>query len=288
MRLLLLLGIWVFGTISPLLSEKPTFVFAPLPMEKVEEVMRQYRPMLDYIGEELGWKIRMSYSTDYGEMLRKITSGKVDFAYLGPLPYVMLKEQYPHIKPLVRFLNSRGEEFYTCSLMVRDDEDILGLEQLKGHKIALTQPLSTCGYLMSASMLNTSGIDIKTMPYYYAGSHANSVLSVVLGEADIGGMKTAIGRRYRHLGVHLIARSKPLPGFVLVANTKTVGPDVQQKLQSLLLGLDPFLEPDDAFITRLWGKNLRNGCVPANDQDFLEIKKLLRKFPIPQKDVSYE
>ena len=255
---------------------------APLSMEKSDTVVQQYKPMLDYLEQRTGHRLVIVYSSNYADMLHKIETGEIDVAYLGPLPYVALRKQYPHIEPLVRFLNRDGEATYTCSIVTRSDSGIDSLHALSGKTIALTQPLSTCGYLMSEALLRKEGSSMQSgMAYSYTGSHVNSLLAVILGERDVGGAKTNIAEKYTHFGLKILATTPDLPGFLLIANTKTLPAEVRSRIREALLALKPLNNAKERALTASWGVQLRYGTVPARPGDYDLIEKALSDIKIP-------
>lgn len=259
-----------------------TVRFAPLSMEKSDTVMQQYRPMLDYLEKETGDRFSVVYSPNYADMLHKIEQKEIDLAYLGPLPYVALRKKYTHIEPLVRFLNRNGRATYTCSIITRSDSDIDSLEGLAGRTIALTQPLSTCGYLMSERLLRQAGSSMeKGVRYAYTGSHVNSALSVILGESDVGGLKSNISRKYTHFGLKVLASTSDLPGFLLVANTKTLSREQITRLRKALLALRPLENAEERALTASWGAQLRYGAIAAKRSDYDMIEEALDEITIP-------
>ena len=55
------------------------------------------------IRKRLNKKIEIFYSDSYEQILEEFKKSKIDIAYLGPLPYVKLKESYDYAYPLVHF-----------------------------------------------------------------------------------------------------------------------------------------------------------------------------------------
>lgn len=139
------------------LYAKDTLTFAPLPMENIKTVFIQFNPMIKYLEKKLNKKIILDYNNNYADILKKIIEKKIDIAYLGPLPYIELKEKYPSTIPLVHFKSSDGKIFYTCSIITFGTSDTR-IENIINKKIALTQPLSTCGYLSVDALLKNQKI----------------------------------------------------------------------------------------------------------------------------------
>ncbi len=256
-----------------------TLSFAPLPMEAPETVVQQFRPMLTQLEQQLGVQIRIDFSADYAEILRKFETGAVDIAYLGPLPYLELRERFAQAQPLVHFLEASGKPTYTCAIVAPVD-GLASLKGLTGKKVALTQPLSTCGYLSTSGLMREAGADIEQNAYRYLDKHDEVALAVTRGEFDLGGVKTAIGKKYAHMGLAVLAETAPLPSFALIANGRTVSPERAKSITQALTALDA--KGKDRDILQTWGENLRHGAVPAYDSDYDALRKLRGVKPIPQ------
>lgn len=262
-------------------AQSETLVFAPLPMEAPETVVKQFRPMLNYLEQRLpGLEFRIDYSSDYQEVLDKLRQGRVDVAYLGPLPYVALKSQFGAATPLVHFLEKSGQPSYTCAIVSASGKT--RLKSLKGATVALTQPLSTCGYLATDGLLQQAGSSLMAQQYRYLNQHDAVALAVAGGEFELGGIKTAIARQYAHLGLQVVAETAPLPSFALIANGQKISPQRQQQLRQALTRLRPLQHEADRAVTQGWGNNIRHGAVNASDADYEPVRALRRRARIPE------
>lgn len=250
--------------------------FAPLPMESPETVASQWKPALDYLGKALGTRLRIEYSESNATILEKFEAGKLDLAYLGPLPYVVLKERFPAAVPVAHFNEKDGQPYYTCAIVVLAERK-LAAKDLRGKTIALTNPYSTCGYLATDGMLRRAGSDLEKNRYRYFNQHDAVALAVARGDYDAGGLKTAIGNKYAHLGLQIVAESPPLTSFALVANGERLSPERIAALRAALIGAEPAQRAT-------WGDNIRHGAVPAADQDYDAVRKLRARANIPEKD----
>lgn len=248
--------------------------FAPLPMETPETVASQWKPVLDHLGKALGVPLRIEYSESYTTILQKFRAGKLDLAYLGPLPYVALKENFPAATPIVHFNEKNGQSTYTCAIVALAERK-LATKNLRGKKIALTQPLSTCGFLLTDGLLHRSGSGLENNRYRYLDKHDAVAIAVARGDYDAGGLKTAIGLKYAHLGLTVVAESPPLPAFAMIANGERVSAARIAEIRAALLGADTAQRA-------AWGDNIRYGVVPASDKDYDVVRKLRGHRNIPE------
>ncbi len=234
-----------------------TLTFAPMPMSSPEAVVSQFLPMLQYLGKEIGAEFRIDYPESNTVIIERFREGKIDLAFLGPLPYIELKKLHPEAQPLVFFNDSSGQPFYTCSL-VAGAENRLSPGALRGRRIALTQPFSTCGYLAVESLLRKAGSSLEKNRFRYLGPHDEVALAVVRGEFEAGGVKTSTARKYLPLGLEIIAESPPLPAFALIANGMTLSPERIDAICKALCRLKPLIDPNARATVASWGAELRH------------------------------
>lgn len=262
-KLLMFLTLQISSLIA---SELPTLVFAPLPMENKEAIYKTFAPLTNYLSQTLHVTIHYDFSDSYDALLAKIAAGKVDMAYLGPLPYVTLRKNYPFVTPLVHFKEASGDASYTCSIIGLKD-DLKELTTMRQTPIALTDPLSTCGYLSTEGLLKSMHNSLENNLYRYVQKHDEVALEIIRGKYQYGGIKTAIAKRYQHLGIMILASTEPLPGFAMIANTKRLSPETLTQLQRALL-------QTNQIDKNAWGESVKYGCVEANDQDYEALRTL--------------
>jgi phosphonate transport system substrate-binding protein len=104
------------------------------------------------------------------------------------------------------------------------------------------------------------------------------VLKAVLkGQYDAGAVRDSVAKKYRKLGIEVIAESEPIPTGPLV-----VGPGISfvvtEKIKNALLELDP----NDANHQKVLGRlddDLRNGFMPSSDEDYAGIRAQINAVP---------
>ncbi len=257
------------------LTMQPVFSvirLAPLPTINSQSILKQYEPMARYLSSAIGEKIEIAYYADYRQVVTALRDGEVQLAVLGPVPYVMARREQRAIIPLVRFLESNGEEEYTCTLFVREKSTVREAGLIKNLDISLPQKLSTCGYFGAEEILRSYSLSVKQNRFSYAGSHSNVVLSILLGESDAGVVKTSIFRQYIHHGLVPLAETKPFPGFALASLEHGLLGAQKEKIIRALTVLNPRTNLRDKKLMASWSAELRNGAIRANPEDYAPME----------------
>nr|WP_321267085.1 PhnD/SsuA/transferrin family substrate-binding protein [uncultured Sulfurimonas sp.] len=236
--------------------------FAPLPTKKASKNIEDFLPMNSYLKEKLSIDIKYVYKDDYQEILNGFKDGSIDMAYLGPLPFLALRDEYMFVKPIISFKEKNGSSKYRCVLAKFKNDKF---DKNSKIKVALTQPLSTCGYLMTNLLLKENfNIELKKQKYDYKMSHTNALTSVAKGEFLIAGAKESIAKKYSSLGIEIIAKSKLIPGFCLVVNTQTLSLGQIKEIEDALFSL-----PQEKY--KSWKGVTAYGVEKTNIDDYKEL-----------------
>lgn len=253
-----------------------TLKLAPLPMSSSVETTKIFLPFARHLHKITNRTIELIHFTNYEDILLSLKTNQIDLAYLGPLPYSSISMKANNIKPLIGFYESDGSKGYHC-VLIASSIDILNYHNLKGKKIDLTQPLSTCGYFMTSQLLeHVSANGIEDLKYRYVKKHTKVAQNVAKGKALLGGVKDDVAKRFESLGIRILRTSERLPGFVLVANTNTIPKEQIENLQKELLNTPK-------SIYSKWGKKISYGMFEAKSKDFEKIRRKLKNMKIPQK-----
>lgn len=256
------------------LNAKP-IIFAPLPQSNTQKVFEDFNPMILYLEKMLNEHIEFRYEKQYDDIIEQFKANKIDIAYFGPLPFVALQKKFPSALPIITFNESDGKSGYHC-VLVKFAKDTVHFQENPRTKVALTQPLSTCGYTKTKLLLKERyNQDLSKMLYRYVGKHDEVALSVIRGEFLLGGMRESIAQEYTSLGLEIIATSPLLPGFSLVVNTQTLSPEQIEAIKKALLSA-----PKEVYET--WGKELSYGMNEPNHKLFNLLSAEILEFEVPQ------
>lgn len=249
----------VFFAYAVSANDTSTINFAPLPTKKADKNIKDFLSMNSYLEDKLSLKFNYIYKKDYSDILQGFKNQTIDLAYLGPLPLLLLNKQYQHAEPIVAFKSKNGSSKYRCVLAKFKKDTFIKDWRIK---VALTQPLSTCGFLMTSKLLKEQyNVDLNEQQYHYTMSHTNALLAVMKGEFLLAGAKDSIAEKFKSLGMEIIAQSELLPGFSLVANKKTLSAKQINAIRDSLLTVSQETR-------RRWKGNGSYGMVGTNIKDY--------------------
>lgn len=169
----------VFGNDSDTKPPKH-FSFGVVPQFDAAYILAAWRPILDKLESETGYKFQLTGSVNIPDFENKLANGIFDFAYMNP--YHMVKTSRNEIyKPLARDI----ERLLYGIIVVRNDSDFHDIRQLDGKYIAFPAPNALAASLMPRAIL-TSDLKMSIKPIYVQ-SHSSVYLNVALGRAAAGG-----------------------------------------------------------------------------------------------------
>lgn len=227
--------LFIFFTTTLLSNETSrSIVFAPQILNDSRKAAEFY-PLFKYIEKISGIKTNFIFEKNYSTILEKFNNDQIDITFLGPLPLVKLSQKNKNYQPIITFIQKDGQTTYSCVLTKFENDK---LDFNKKIRVALTQALSTCGYYMSSKLLSKEfNIKLEEQKFAYTKTHGNALLKVLENKFDIAGAKDDVAKEFESLGMKIIAKSKPLPGFSLVVNTKTLSKKQIKLLQELILSI---------------------------------------------------
>lgn len=237
--------------------------FAPLPTKKASKNIEEFIPVSKYLEKKVNIKFDYIVKKDYKDILDSFKNGTIDIAYLGPLPLVYLRQNYKHMKPIISFKQSNGSEKYRCVIAKFKNDKYKTDQKIK---VALTQPLSTCGYYMTQKLLKKRyNINLDNHLYNYEMSHYKALSASLRGDYFISGAKDSIALKYESLGMEVIEKSDLLPGFSLVVNTKTVSKKDIEKIENTLLSI-----PKKQY--KSWTGIASRGMIKSSIEDYKDLE----------------
>jgi phosphonate transport system substrate-binding protein len=243
-------------------------VFVVHPYDTPSRLYARYRPLTLYLGGLIGRPVRLVIARTYDEQIAMIASGRADYAYLGPTPYVRARERAP-VEILVGE-SEGGQAFYQSALVVRADSRIQQVAQLAGKRVALGAEISMSSAVAPKQMLAQAGLGRADLAdVVHLDRHERVALAVLHGDFDAGGLRLDIARTYLHRGLRILATSQPLPPHIIAASPNVPADDARRVRLALL-------HPDAAGREALAALGPGTGFVEVEDAHYTVVRRMER------------
>lgn len=199
------------------------------------------------LGAMSGVDIALQAVDAYFDLARMLHEGKLDLAWLAPVPFLSLALQ-SRVVPLAAI---RGAP-YQSALIVRADSALSGAKAVLRRRAGWVDPYSAAGFIVPRVQLARLGIDprVSFSRETFYGSHDAVVDAVVSGACDFGATYAWKGRDEVLHGpwtatsapVRVLAAFGSIPPDVIAARSD-VDRDVRK---SIVRGLKRMMMIDDA------------------------------------------
>jgi phosphonate transport system substrate-binding protein len=247
--------------------------FGVIPAEASQEISARFKPLVDHLERKLGLKVKAYLGADYAAVVVGLQSGKVDFAYLGPLSYVTAARQ-GGAEAFAREDTLKTGAGYSGVIVSKASSKIKKLEDARGKSFAFVDPQSASGYLLP--MIHFLQ-DKKFKPEQFfknvkfGGSHEANIEAVIDGDIDVAAtndreIEIAIkdGEIKSASDLNVLWKSQPIPTAPL-AYRKELPASLKTALREAVLGFQ-----DKKALERIGLK----GFMPATDAEYEPIRKL--------------
>ncbi len=199
-------------------SDPDTLKVALLPDENAATIIKNNKPLKDYLEKRLNKKIELVVTTDYSSMIEAMRHGRLDMAYFGPLSYVLAKTK-SDIEPFAA-LEKDGSTTYQSVVIANIEAGINDFADIKGKNMAYGDTASTSSHLIPKSLLADKGLWAKQdYEEHFLGAHDAVAIAVQNGHAQAGGLsrpifESLVARKMISLDkVKVLGYSKPFPQY---------------------------------------------------------------------------
>lgn len=242
-----------FLLLTATLSQAETVLrVSAIPDESPTELQRKFKPLGDYLEQQLGMKVEFTPVSDYAAAVEGLVNHKLDLVWFGGFTFVQAKVRSDNqVTPLVQ--REEDERFKSVFITTRDD--IKQLSDLKGKTLSFGSESSTSGHLMPRSFLLAANInpDIDLKRIAFSGAHDATVAAVAGGKVDAGALNISVWEKLVGLGkvdtkqVHVFYTT---PGFYdynwSVRNDMPAA--LREKLSKAFLALDKNVPRDQEIL----------------------------------------
>lgn len=246
-------------------------VLGTYPSELPSEELEKIKPIRAGLERRLlaaGYRVEIDIQIfqSYEEAIQFLVSGKVDFVRMGPVNYVLAKQQKPSLK-LLAMETQNGSRFLTGYIFVPGNSPIRTLKDLRGKVIAFGSPNSTTGRYYPQAALVEAGIYASDLAgFRYLQRHDKVFKGVGEGGFDAGASNEVTFKKY---GMDkkfrpIFTMKSPAHAWAARADFPTGAAD---QLVRALLDLTP------AEMEAL----SRDGVVSATDADFDRVREVMKR-----------
>jgi phosphonate transport system substrate-binding protein len=238
-----------------------------------------YSSFLHYLEVNTGYKFTIRFTEGYEDTAKNLGKGITDLAAIGSVNYIIAKNKY-NVDCLVMGLNNDRRPEYRAVIFTKPNSSIKYLKDLRGKSFAFGNKYSTQGHIIPRKMLEDAGLSLADLKdYAFTGSHKNTVLAVINGKYDAGGIQDNLANRLVKEGkIKIIAISKPYPSS-LIAYNKGLSSSTLKKIKNVLLSFDP--KGRDAPFLIDWEKTeMPGGFTECSEERLREVESLVIRYKL--------
>ena len=248
-KLFAALGLATFALLGAAAHAAPnpdpeTLKVALLPDENASTVIKNNKPLEEYLEKTLGKKIELIVTTDYSSMIEAMRHGRLDLAYFGPLSYVLARQK-SEIEAFAA-IQQKGSTTYQSVLVANTGAGINSIADIAKKNVAFGDKASTSSHLIPKSVLAENGLKSgESYKEHFVGAHDAVAIAVQNGHAQAGGLSKPIFESMVQRGlidankVKVLAESKPFPQYPWTMRSN-LNPALKEKIRAAFLGIkDP-------------------------------------------------
>jgi phosphonate transport system substrate-binding protein len=249
---------------EPAASKLAAYRLGVFPYVPVLAVDRIFGPVAAQFAEDLGRPVHLKTKSTFARFAEELRKETYDIILVHPFFYVEARDQH-HYMPLARL-----DEPLTAMIMVREDDPIETLADLKGKTIGLPPALAAVSELAKASLLDAGlvpGVDVALEHYR---SKPSCLQAVATGRAAACGLpRFALSEidPNNDLNLRLMYETAPISNFVFAVHARVPESDRIDICKSILAW--PFTAKGRTILAGgAWTR-----FVPARDQDYDEVRR---------------
>lgn len=162
--------------------------FGIVPQQSATKLARLWTPVLNYLGEQTGYRFQFRTAADIPTFERRLALGEYDMAYMNPYHYTVF-----HRTPGYRAFAREKDKRIKGIVVVRKDSPYHSLHELKGQTLAFPAPAAFAASILIRAHLKNAEIPIIAK---YVSSHDSVYLSVAKGLYPAGG---GVARTFKNM-----------------------------------------------------------------------------------------
>ena len=223
-------------------STRQVLRVSAIPDEAPTELLRKFKPLGQYLEQQLGMDVRFIPVTDYAAVVESLAANRVDLAWLGGFTFVQARLKTGNAIPLVQ----REQDRTFTSKFITADPAVKTLQDLQGKSFVFGSISSTSGSLMPRYFMAQD--NIKPEQFFsrvaYSGAHDATAAWVQAGKADAGVLNASVWDKLVAKGkvdtskVRVLATTPPYFDYNWTVRGD-LDPALTAKIKAAFLALDP-------------------------------------------------
>ncbi|MFN3581805.1 MAG: putative selenate ABC transporter substrate-binding protein [Pseudomonas sp.] len=171
-------------------AEQAVLRVSAIPDEAPTELLRKFKPLGEYLEQELGMQVSFQPVSDYAGVVEALGAKRLDLAWLGGFTFVQARLRTGDAIPLVQ----REQDAVFTSTFITADANINSHKDLEGKSFAFGSVSSTSGHLMPRYFMQQEGLDVDNFlgRIGFSGAHDATVAWVESGRVDAGVLNASV------------------------------------------------------------------------------------------------
>lgn len=164
-------------------AEAETYKVGILAHKGADHAKKVWQPLMDFLHEKTGDTF-LIIPLKFKSVDGAIKSHAIDLFFANPMLVVGMKKKHG-ITPV-----ASHDRPFSAAVIVRNNSQINTLKELKGKKIAATQPNAFLGYVVQMHVLKKAGVTKEDFAAFkFTGNLMLVIEAVMKGESDAGFIK---------------------------------------------------------------------------------------------------
>lgn len=230
-------------------SAEQTIRFGINPWGSEAQMRKIFRPLMDYLQEEIGIRIDIVIPSSYEDLIKRTANGEIGLASFNAVSLLKAYQAGIPIHYLATSLKREGNteprDFYDGYIIVRKDSPCKTIDDLRGKTFAFVEKDSASGYKMPIAFLATTNRgtpDTFFKKYFFVGSHDEVISAVYYKSVDGGATydtSYALNTTSDKFGdaFRIIETISNIPNDAWVTGPK-VSSEITDKLKAVLLSIN--------------------------------------------------
>lgn len=261
--------------VAPATAEESSFVFGVFPRKGFTRTIESFTPLAEYLSSQLGRTVIIKSGRNFAEFWQGIEQRQYDLVHYNQYHYVRSRKQFSYD------VIAKNEENHQSTirgvLVVRKDNDINSLEDLRGHKIIFGGGRHAMqSYIVASYLLQQAGLMQKDYDFAFAESPPNAIYAMYYRQAMAAGSADAnlelplVKNRIETSQLKVLARGESLAHLPWAVKNELTQ-DLKERLTKILISLQ----------TSETGKKILNraaltAILPAIDEEYDAHRKIIK------------